>query len=112
MMASQEEQVVADMAAKGIDVQVITLLCPSLSDPFGDTTTADLDAWINNFHLKTPVLGDRGWGAAMFVPAIGAANVGYPAWAVVGKDLKVLDFKSGYPSALTDFETIILADAQ
>jgi hypothetical protein len=111
-MASQEEQLIADMAAKGIDLQVVTLLCPSLSDVFGEETKTKLDAWINNFDLTTPVLADRGWGVSIFLPAVGDATFGYPTWALVGPDLKVIDFQTGYAETLAEFEAVLDADLQ
>lgn len=108
-MAGAEEQFVSDMKAQGIDVHVITLLAPSLSNPLGTTTKANLNTWITKYNLTSPVLGDRGWGLAMFEPAFGD-QTGYPSWVVVTPDLKMLQYMSGF-SSWDDFKTIILADA-
>ena len=110
-MATGEEKFIADLKAKGVDVRVVTLLCPSLSDTTGDTTKAMLTTWTKNFKLASPVLADRGWGLSVFAPAIGEANVGYPSWALVDPQLKVLDFGSGF-GTWTEIETAILADAK
>jgi hypothetical protein len=109
-MATGEEQFIADLKAKGIDVRVVTLLCPSLSDTAGDTTKAMLAAWTKTFKLASPVLADRGWGLSVLAPAIGETMVGYPSWALVDPQLKVLDFGSGF-GTWTEIETAILADA-
>lgn len=110
-MASAEEQFVTDMEAQGIEVHVITLLAPSLSDVLGETTTAKLNTWINKYDLTSPVLADRGWGLAIFSPALGAENVGYPSYVIVDPELNVLDFQSGY-GGFAPIEDVIVQDAQ
>jgi hypothetical protein len=110
MMATGEEQFIADLKAKGVDVRVVTLLCPSLSDTAGDTTKAMLNTWTKNFQLTSPVLADRGWGLSVLAPPLGA-TVGYPSWALVDPELKVLDFGSGF-GTFAEIETAILADAK
>jgi peroxiredoxin len=109
-MAGAEEQFIADMAAQGIKVNVITLLAPSLNNVVGLTTTKTLSAWITKYQLKTPVLADRGWGLSTFGVAIGDM-VGYPSLALVDPNLKVLQFESGFGSFDT-YKTAILADAK
>jgi hypothetical protein len=109
-MAAGEEQFIANMAAQGIDVKVITLLAPSLSDVIGNTTTQMLDTWKNNYGLTSPVLADRGWGLSMFIPAIGE-EAGYPSWTLVDPNLVVMDFGTGF-GTFADFEAAIVADAQ
>ncbi|MEZ4300105.1 MAG: redoxin domain-containing protein [Polyangiaceae bacterium] len=110
-MASEEEAFVEEMAAQGIEVHVITLLCPSLSNVLGNTTTSMLKSWINKYNLTSPVLADRGWGLSIFEPAIGVDNIGYPSYAVVAPDLTVLDFQTGFGS-FDELAAIIQADAQ
>lgn len=109
-MADGEEAFIADMKAQGIDVHVITLLAPLLSDVFGETSKTKLTNWVNKYDLTSPVLGDRGWGLAIFEPAIGADTVGYPSWVIVNPDLKVVAFDTGF-SSWDDFKMSILADA-
>lgn len=108
-MGKEEEAFLADMKSKGIDVQVITLMAPALDDIFGVTTKAKLTTWTTKYNLTSPVLNDRGWGIAEFEPAIGAANIGYPSWAVVRPDLTVIDYQTGYGS-WADMAAIIEAD--
>jgi hypothetical protein len=110
-MATEEEQFIADMAAQGIDVRMVTLLCPSLSDTVGTTTLPMLKSWIKKYSLTSPVLADRGWGLGMFEPAIGAETVGYPSWVLVDPELNALDFGSGF-GGFAEIETAILADAK
>ncbi len=109
-MAAEEEQFIADMAAQGITVYVVTLLAPSLSNTLGETTQPMLETWTNTYALTSPVLADRGWGLSMFVP-IYEAETGYPSIAVVAPDLTVLHEQVGFGS-FDEIETMILADAQ
>jgi hypothetical protein len=71
-MAAQENDFIARLAADGLEVQVISLMSPSLADPYGHTTTRMLADWTRFYDLEAPVLADRGWGPAMFVPLFGA----------------------------------------
>jgi AhpC/TSA family len=110
-MAGEEEKFIQDMAAQGITVHVVTLLCPSLDNVIGETTQNMLKNWTSNFDLTAPVLADRGWGLSIFEPALGADQIGYPSWAIVDPDLVVLDFTTGF-GGFGDAQSIILADAQ
>jgi hypothetical protein len=107
-MASQEEAFVADMAAQGITVRVVTLLAPSLEKPLDPTAKGTLKAWISNFDLTSPVLGDRGWGLSMFLAAVGD-SAGYPSWVLVDPNLKVMNFGTGF-GTFDEHKTAILAD--
>lgn len=109
-MAGQEEAFIADMAAQGITVYVVTLLGRSLSDPLGETTTTMLNTWTNNYELTSPILADRGWGLTMFLDVFGA-DTGYPSMAIVDPDLKVIDVQNGFGS-FAEIEALIAADAQ
>jgi hypothetical protein len=108
-MAKGEEAFVADMAAQGITVHILTLLAPSLSDVLGDTTPAMLKTWTKNYKLMSPVLADRGWGVSEFEPAIPMGSLGYPSWVIVDPNLNVVDFNSGFGS-WDDFKTAIIAN--
>lgn len=88
-MASQEPAFIEEMAGKGIDVTTITIMQPSLDDPFGDTSKAQLEYWSTKHGIETPVLADRGLGLFMFLPLY-PEELGYPAWIVADPDLKVL----------------------
>ncbi len=109
-MAKEEEKFIADMKAQNIDVRVVTLLCPSLEDTIGNTTTTMLKNWTKQFMLTSPVLADRGWGLTVLAPAVSLDSVGYPTWALVDPQLKVLDFDTGF-GTYADIEAAILADA-
>lgn len=107
-LATDEEKLVSDMAAQGIEVKVVTLLAPSLSNVFGLTTQKMLQNWTNNFKLMSPVLADRGWGVSIFEPVF-ADQIGYPSYAVVSPDLKVLDMQAGY-GGVKPIEDVIVAN--
>jgi hypothetical protein len=107
-MATEEEAFVADMKASGVDVHIITLLAPSLSNPFGNTTKKQLGTWISTYKLTSPILADRSWGLAMFDPVF-TPNTGYPSFVIVRPDLTILDYQTGY-GGFTDVKTAILAD--
>ncbi len=109
-MADDEEGFVAEMAAQGIDVKIITLLAPSLDNTLGHTTQHMLESWTSTHDLTTSVvLADRGWGLSMFIPRFGD-QVGYPSWVVADKDMKILTGASGYDQ-FASAKAAILADA-
>lgn len=108
-MASEEEAFVTNMKGQGIDVHVVTLLAPSLANPLGDTTTTMLNSWVTKYGLTSPVLADRSWGVAMFVPLY-PDTLGYPSWVLVDKDLKVMKWGNGY-GGFAEMEAAIVADA-
>jgi len=83
------------LALAGPNVQVITLLVPSLQDPFAPTTRADIDDWATTFGVETPVLRDRGWGFWMSYAAFGD-DFGFPATIIVGPDGRIRDQWVGY----------------
>ncbi len=106
LMAQGEKQFVANMAAQGIDVEVITLLAPSLDDVFGETTTTVLNNWVSKYALESPVLGDRAWGQSVFSPP--AKSAGYPSWVLVAPDLTVFEYGQGW-GEWADVETLFVA---
>jgi peroxiredoxin len=109
-MAAAEEKFIADMAAKNIKVNMITLMAPSLSNTTGVTTKKQLDAWIKKYKLTTPILSDRSWGLSTFGIAIPADMLGYPSLAIVRPDLTVMSFESGFGD-FAAIETEIETDA-
>lgn len=107
--AQEEEAFVEDMAAQGIEVMVVTMLAPSLSDVAGTPTTRELRDWIDTFGLHSPVLADRIWGLSVAYPYHGD-DFGYPTFILVAPDLTVLSTSVGY-GGWDSFATEILADA-
>ncbi len=108
-MGSQENGFIERLAMDGIEVEVITLLAPSLDDTLGTTTTTMLNNWTNKYSLTSPVLADRGLGLAMFLPLFGD-TVGYPSMVIVDPNLKILASMSGFDNYATP-EDVIRADA-
>jgi hypothetical protein len=104
-MGSQENDFIASLAADGIEVEVITLLAPSLSDTLGTTTTAMLNSWTNKYELTSPVLADRGLGLSMFIPLFGD-TVGYPSMLIVDPNLKIITGMSGFDDYTTPKQAI------
>lgn len=80
---------IAELATEGFDVRTITLLAPSLADPYADASRQNLYDWALAFRLADPVLADRGYGAAVIgrsAQDITGEHFGYPTWIVVGPD--------------------------
>jgi thiol-disulfide isomerase/thioredoxin len=94
-MADAEPAFMEELAMQGIEVEVVTLLAPSLANPLGDTTTGMLTQWSNNYGIASPVLADRSWGIAMFAPLFGD-QVAYPSWVVADENLQVIEVGSGF----------------
>lgn len=107
-MASQEKNWVEDMANLGIEVATISVMAPSLDDPFGDTTQSQLEYWTTKHGIETPVLADRGWGVTMFLP-IFPDQLGYPSWVVADPDLNVVTYGGGLDWAA--IQNAIVVDA-
>lgn len=93
-MASEEAAFEAQLGE--LDVQVVTLLVPSLSDVFAQADAETLEAWSDTFSLDGPVLADRGWGYAVSVGAWG--ELAYPAWFVVDPAGRLVGMGQGYTS--------------
>lgn len=106
--ARGEHDFVANMAAADINVEVITLLAPSLSAPLDPAEPSVLNSWMLEFGLLSPVLADRGYGYWMGGEALGN-DFGYPTSLTVGPDLKIIDIRSGFGGWAT-WERIISAD--
>jgi len=111
-MAEAEPGFVEDMADEGLSVEVVTLMAPSLSAVLDPTPQSVLEDWTDTFDLHSPVLGDRGYGYAVFAPAIGAANFAYPTWLLVSPDLEVLEMGAGYgPTTFVEIGSSIRSHA-
>ena len=108
-MAGDEPAFAEDMAQKGIDVHVLTLLVTNVSKQTETPPQETLQAWATDFGLDTPVLADRGWGFwALGYPKHLAEGglpeeymgMGMPAWFVVAPDGQVVStsIHQGYSS--------------
>jgi hypothetical protein len=105
-MAAEEADFLARMRDQGVEVEVITLLAPSLSAPLDEVDIPTLGAWVQAFDLTSPVLGDRGYGVWMGIDALGD-GFGYPMLVTVGPDRTVLDVRSGF-GGWTAVETLLV----
>ena len=100
-MAASAEEFLATMKGEGTDVQVVSLLGASLSDPF-DPPDADVyQSWLDAYSPTTPVLQDRGFGYAMFpdfAKSETGESFGYPTWAVVDPQMNIVAVNVGFGS--------------
>ena len=94
-MAEGEPGFRALLANEGIAVDTVTVLTPSLVEPWRATSVDDRAAWADAFGLHGPVLGDRSWGAVVWAEALGG-ELAYPSWAVVAPDRTVVAVRSGF----------------
>jgi hypothetical protein len=96
-MAEEAEAFRARMDAACVPVELVTLLVDSLRTV---NVPADLDtrvAWADAFGLTSPVLGDEGYGYALFPEALGLeSGMSVPSIAVVAPDGTVLYLASGF----------------
>jgi hypothetical protein len=100
-MAAGETAFVEGMAAEGIEVEVVTLLAPTLSAVLDPTPTTLLEQWRDSYELHGPVLGDRGWGYALVSPATPDGSLSYPTSLLVSPDGVVIDVHVGFGSWTT-----------
>ncbi len=107
-MAADEHAWIAQMRSDGYDVEVVTLLAPSLGDVLGTTATSQLNAWTDAFGLQSPVLADRGWG--LWVVSEADPDFAYPSVVLVGPDLRVMQVDIGW-GGFGRYTSMIQADA-
>lgn len=109
-MAQQEGAFVEAMADEGIEVEVITLLAPSLSDTSGTPTDEQLQSWIDDYDLHSPVLADQVWAISVASPALGE-DYAYPTSILVRPDGTVMEWRTGF-SSFDPFAEAFRADAE
>lgn len=93
-MARTEAAFVEQMRQEGLEVEVVTLLAPTLGAVLDPTPLPLLEAWSDTFGNGTPVLSDRGWG--VFVAGRAVGTFGYPTSVIVAPDLSVIDVTVGF----------------
>lgn len=108
--AATEEPFVDDLRKDGVEVIVVTLLAPSLSDVLGVTDVALRQEWAGTFGLSGPVVWDRGYGLWVLGEALGD-GFAYPSFALLDPKGRVLDVWSGFGS-WDDAAELIAADAR
>lgn len=96
-MAETSEDFIADMKADGIEVMMVSLMGKALSAPWEEPSAGTMDAWVEEFGLKGPVLADRGFGYGLMPPYF-EYDYGFPAWMVVAPDMTVITGNVGFSS--------------
>ena len=100
-MADTAEAFRETLVADGIPVRLIPLLGAGLSDVGGTPDAATHGAWVDRFSPVDPVLADRGWGYAAlgpYLPEYEGSDIGWPAWIIVGPDMRVIQGGVGFSS--------------
>jgi hypothetical protein len=117
-MAEDAGGFVDAMAAKGIEVQWVTLLNASLGSVNEGADPDTLEAWATTFGEHGPLLADEGYAYALFPDYTGDdGGMSFPTVVVVSPDMTVLGWDSGYASTAdggTGFsviESLILENA-
>ena len=82
------------MKGDGFDIEMVTLLAPSLSSVLSPTSTETLTAWTEEYQLDGPVLADRGYGYWLGNDAL--ESFAYPTWILVAPDLTVFELGTGF----------------
>ena len=111
-MAAESEAFKQELRVDGIPVRLVSVLGNGLGDVLGTPDSAVVDRWIENYSLTEPVLADKGWTYALFPEFMESSTgeeMGYPAWVVIGPDMRVIEGNVGFSdwSAVGD---IIRAD--
>lgn len=98
-MAAESEAFKEELRQDGIPVRLISALGNGLGDVLGTPAPAVLDRWIDTYSLTEPVLADEGWTYALFpefMESTTGEEMGYPAWVVVGPDMRVISGNVGF----------------
>lgn len=69
----------------------------------------ELETWIDDFDLHSPVLGDRVWGLSVVEPALGDGYA-YPTSILVRPDGTVMSWRTGF-STFEPFAEAFRAEA-
>lgn len=94
-MAAEERAFLEQARSIAGGVEVITLLSPSLDAPLDPMPAEDIALWTASYELRSPVLGDRGWGFALS-QTVWPDVMAYPSWFVTSPGLEVLAAGHGY----------------
>jgi hypothetical protein len=96
-MANTSEDFISEMATQGIEVMMVSLMGKGLSEPWVEPTDQTMNEWVEAFGLKGPVLADRGFGFGLMPPYF-EDDYGFPAWMVVGPDMRIVTGNVGFSS--------------
>jgi hypothetical protein len=109
-MADSAEAFKATMEDACVPVEIVTLLNESLSTIYTPASLSEREDWVAEFGLTSPVLGDRGAGAALMPDYLGIDDgMSYPAVILVDPDGRVFYGDTGF-SDWTKFQDAILAN--
>ncbi len=104
----------AELAAEGVDVQMVTLMGGPLSEWWTTPSSADVNSWVDDYGWHGPVLRDRGFAYATFdgdLEDVTGESYGFPAWVLVDPEMKVVMGRIGYgDSSYEDVKAAILGD--
>jgi hypothetical protein len=104
-MAGDAEAFKEEMAGEGIDVELITLLNESLSSINHPADLATRQDWVDTFGLSSPVLGDRGFGYALFPDYLqDDSGMSFPTILLINPEMQLVYGTSGYSSDSTFVE--------
>lgn len=118
VLAEAEAAWAAQMAARGIEVEWVTLLNESLSAINLPADSATMEAWISGTGTGGAVLADEGFAYSVMPKYTGSeSGMSYPTMVVVSPDMTVLGWDSGFSSVenggdgFGPIETLIFRDA-
>ncbi len=97
LMASTAEDFRAEMEAACLPVQMVTLLVAGLGNINNPAPLDVRQAWVEEFGLTSPVLGDLGAGYALLPRYLGRdSGMSFPSVAVLAPDGTVLGGQAGF----------------
>ena len=111
-MAEGAEDFVAEMAAEGVDVMVVSLIGAGLSEPYATPDAQTFTGWVGDYGLQDPVLYDRGFAYALFpgfIEAYSGDSFGFPTWLVVDPQMNLVHGNVGF-SSWDDVKTVIASN--
>lgn len=98
-------QFLSAMDDRGIPVQMVTMLVPSIYQAEGSVSQESVVQWANAFSLENPVLVDRGYTQVVAGSHFGT-GLGYPTTVLVSPSLKVFRMSNGFSGWLEHEEAI------
>ena len=94
-----------ELAAEGIDIQMVTLMGGPLSEWWTTPSTEDVAGWVDEFGWHGPVLSDRGFAYATYdgdLETYAGEDYGFPAWVLVDPEMRVRMGRIGYGDSSYD----------
>ncbi len=97
-MAAAAPDFLAELAAAGEDVVLVSLMGAGLAAPYETPEPSLVDQWVETFDISDPVLADRGASYALFPPYLGTASFGWPAWVIIDPQMRLAYGQVGFGS--------------